>query len=555
MWPRSLPREVLENPLRSAEIKVFNALAQCLGDEFTVYYSRPWLGVTPTGGEKDGECDFLIAHRDFGILALEVKGGEISYDPRTDKWTSKDRHGFVHSIKDPIYQARTAKHNLLKKLHAMKNMHSRRIGAHHGVIFPDCDNPPRDLRADAPRYIFCCRADVQALGKWVLKRMDQGKPGEGEEMLGADGVAAFDSILASPFTLRVPLGHWLTEDEHAIETLTPQQFHILEAIQDIPRAGIAGGAGTGKTVLAMEDARRFSLQSLKTLLVCFNSPLAEELGRRMHAAAPAVETGTFHQICMRAAKFAGIPFTNDGGPSFFREVLPECLTCALEVRPELKWDVIIVDEAQDFDYIWWIALDAALAGRTDSRLHVFFDSNQRVYSRGGRLPHDIDLVPIRLTRNLRNTRSIHEVGMCHYGGIEILPNNIEGQKVEAFRFRYANDTHNWLHEIIRRLVRTELLSPGSIAVLHGASANLQNALHNGLLGGSPIVPAERSNEDAIVVDSINRFKGLERSTVILIATPDLLTQVEAAYVATTRPRVHLLVAGDPQTVDWILNIN
>src|SRR5262249_42477948 len=149
-------------------------------------------------------------------LAIEVKGGAISYDPHNDTWTSKDRYGFIHSIKDPIYQARTAKHILLQKLHATKNMRARRIAAHHGVIFPDCDNPPRDLRADAPRHIFCCRADLQALDKWVLKRMNRGKLLDGEDNLGADGLAAFDSFLASPFTLKVPLGHWLAEDEQAI---------------------------------------------------------------------------------------------------------------------------------------------------------------------------------------------------------------------------------------------------------------------------------------------------------------------------------------------------
>lgn len=548
MWPRSLPREVLENPLRSAEIKVFNALAQCLGKDFTVYYSRPWLGVTPTGGERDGECDFLVAHRDFGILTLEVKGGEISYDPQTDTWTSKDRHGFVHTIKDPLHQARTAKHNLLKKFHAAKNMHARRIAAHHGVIFPDCENPPRDLRADAPRYIFCCNADLQAIDKWVLRRMNQGA----EDKLGTDGLAAFDSFLAAPFMLRVPLGHWLAEDEQAIEALTPEQFHILEAIQDVPRACISGGAGTGKTILAMENARRYSLQGLRTLLVCFNSPLAGELGRRMHAAAPAVDTGTFHEICIRTAKSAGIPFKAENTPAYFREVLPECLIAALETRPDLKWDVIVVDEAQDFDYMWWVALDTALTRTPASRFHLFLDSNQRVYGRSGKIPVDIAPVPIRLSRNLRNTRSIHNVAMHHYAGMEIFSNNIEGQKVEVARLSPSEDMGQWLQATVRRLVRSERVPASSIAILHSAAANFGKPLHEGLLASYPVVRAERLDDKAIVADTIGRFKGLERSTVILLATPDLINQVEAAYVAVTRARVHLIIAGDAKSVDWIL---
>jgi hypothetical protein len=85
MWPRSLPREVLENPLRAAEIKVYNRLSEVLDESFTVFYSRPWLGLTLSGAERDGECDFVIAHAEFGILTIEVKGGAIAYDPEYDR--------------------------------------------------------------------------------------------------------------------------------------------------------------------------------------------------------------------------------------------------------------------------------------------------------------------------------------------------------------------------------------------------------------------------------------------------------------------------------------
>ena len=138
--------------------------------------------------------------------------------------------------------------------------------------------------------------------------LDHLRQPDDEEPLGADGMTALERILASPFTLKVPLGHWLTEDEDTLNALTPQQFHILEAIQDVARAGIAGGAGTGKTVLAMEDARRYLLLGLRVLLVCHSHPLAEELGRRIYKAAPGVQSGTFHGICMTTARKAGVAF-------------------------------------------------------------------------------------------------------------------------------------------------------------------------------------------------------------------------------------------------------
>ena len=87
MWPRSLPSYVVQNMLRSTECAVFRRLEEELDDSFVVYYSRPWLGLREDGEEIDGECDFIVAHATLGLLALEVKGGAVAYDPHTDRWT------------------------------------------------------------------------------------------------------------------------------------------------------------------------------------------------------------------------------------------------------------------------------------------------------------------------------------------------------------------------------------------------------------------------------------------------------------------------------------
>src|SRR4051812_23513832 len=99
MWPRKLPPDVLRNKLRSAERETYERLKSTLDDTFTVFYSRPWLGLTPTGEEVDGECDFVVAHAKSGLLTIEVKGGAIAYDPAKERWTSKDRWGLTHNIR------------------------------------------------------------------------------------------------------------------------------------------------------------------------------------------------------------------------------------------------------------------------------------------------------------------------------------------------------------------------------------------------------------------------------------------------------------------------
>jgi hypothetical protein len=81
VYPKEMPSWVRQDPLRSAECKVYSALKTQLDEPYVLFYSRPWLGLTSDGREIDGEADFVIVHPEFGILSIEVKGGEIHYDP------------------------------------------------------------------------------------------------------------------------------------------------------------------------------------------------------------------------------------------------------------------------------------------------------------------------------------------------------------------------------------------------------------------------------------------------------------------------------------------
>src|SRR5688572_5266477 len=116
MWPRRVPQEILQNPLRAAECRTFEALNAALDASWSVYYSRPWLGLSNTGEEVEGEADFVVAHPQHGFLTIEVKGGEIRYEPAAEKWTSTDRNRITHKIKNPVAQAKTCKYRILEQL-------------------------------------------------------------------------------------------------------------------------------------------------------------------------------------------------------------------------------------------------------------------------------------------------------------------------------------------------------------------------------------------------------------------------------------------------------
>ncbi len=252
MWPRKLPAEVTVSRYREAEVRVWKALEAQLGPGWVVFYSRPWLGVTRDGAERDGECDFVVAHAAHGVLAIEVKGGGIAYDPADNKWWSRDRDGIRHGIKDPVEQAKRAKYELLQRMKDQGGWHSKRfVRFRHAVIFPDLGQIPGNLGLDKPRDIFCCRPGLAGVAPWVLDRLSGG---DNEEGVGLDGMKVLEKLLAAPFQLRVPLGNLIEDDEEAIAALTPGQFRILGAISSLPRIAVGGGAGTGKTIVALEDA-------------------------------------------------------------------------------------------------------------------------------------------------------------------------------------------------------------------------------------------------------------------------------------------------------------
>lgn len=551
LWPRKLPRSVLNDPRRRAEVRVFDCLADVLDDSFHVFYSSPWLGTDSLGNERDGECDFLIAHPTHGILAIEVKGGkEISFDPRDGQWRSTDHGGFVHKIKDPVAQARSAKHEILKRLNESPRWPKRFIHSAHGVIFPGTGSPPGNLGADRPASIFCCSRRLQdGFRGWLEDRLKAGQRPDNCEALGYDGIAALERLLAHPFTLSFRIGAALAEADTEFRVLEPSQYHILDVIADIPRALIRGGAGTGKTVVAIEEALRSAAAGRKTLLTCHSRPLATNLERKLKGVENLTVAG-FHALCGRISRQAGVPPPSDiSERELYETALPHALYRATEVQPSLRWDTIVVDEGQDFSADWWIAIDACLTH--GGHLRVFMDSNQRVYESAGVSVHDLSVVPVRLSRNLRNTKNIHSAASVHYSGPEIVADGPDGLDVSWITAENTDQKIEAAYRELRRLVFNEEVAPGDIAVLVNGPAARTSFVERSSGTSIPLTDAETMALEDVVVDTVRRFKGLERPAVILIASGDEMGRRELAYVAFSRARAYLCIVSSRSEVKWL----
>lgn len=501
--------------------------------------------------EKDGECDFVVAHKRLGILAIEVKGGGIAFNPAQDQWTSTDALGVVHNIKDPVGQARSAKHEIFNKLKGSGRWTHKWVPLQHGVIFPDAATPRGNLGADRPKEIFCANRQLNRdLRGWINDRFhgSSQKP-KGGVGLGGDGIAALEHLFAFPFTLSFRLSAAISDDIRKLDLLEPQQFLVLDHIANVPRVRIEGAAGTGKTVLALEAAARSGKGGERTLLTCYNSALGKHLRRRLGDRAN-VTVANFHSLCLSLANATGLPVApKKNDRSYFEDYLPELLIEALSCDETRRFDHIIVDEGQDFLDNWWIALDEALA--KGGSIRVFFDSNQRLYNCLSEFVDDLDLVPITLNRNLRNTKRIHQASMVHYSGRETTAQGPLGMELKWVET--GSSMAKAAFDEVRRLVHQEELDPGDIAVLvpdqEVRDAFTVATAHSAV----PFSDAESTSSEAVVVDTVRRFKGLERPAIVLCVAGAATGLTELAYTGMTRARVALSVVCQPKDRHWIEN--
>jgi hypothetical protein len=553
MWPRKLPRHIKTNSLRRAECRVYERLAEVLEDPFVVFYSRPWLGEKPNGEEIDGECDFVVAHPDMGYLALEVKGGGIRYIPELDKWTSKDHNGLVHNIKNPVSQARSSKYEILKKLKNSPLWNPKHIHIGHGIIFPDCEENKCDLAADIPRDLVCYLQDIEGdFQAWILNRFGKSDSHDATgSPLGEDGIRALEDLLARPFNLHVRVGRIFEEDEKEISVLTQQQYHILSAIEEIQRAAISGGAGTGKTILALEEARRCAAAGMRVLFTCFNKPLATHVRQRL-SVLEGIRVATFHELCYQSAKEAEIRIPDTrSSEQLYGEVYPEVLMKALKILPNLRFDVIIIDEGQDFRPLWWTALESALDPSGKKLMRVFYDCNQRVYGTADKLHRDFQLVPIRLKFNMRNTQTIHKISQNYYSGYPIESTGPDGIDIVWIRAQSFREIQQQINSLIPQLVSGEHIPAGHITILVSNEKLISQLAPAGKIGTADIQRCTDPEANAITIDTVRRFKGLESPVVILIVDPEIMANDELLYVALSRARSQLIIIGDPKSLERI----
>ncbi|WP_313197166.1 NERD domain-containing protein [Rhizobium sp.] len=548
MYPRTVPEVILKDKNRSAEIRIYDLLKEQLPDTFACYYSRPWHRFTPSGAEQDGEADFVVVNPDLGMLIIEVKGGRVSCRAGDGQWVSVDRYDIAYEIKNPIEQAKRSKYRFRDLLKNSRDWQERRFPAFHAAILPDSVRPQNPLGADAPLELFAFGNDLPHLGTWITSRMQSLDMGS----LGSDGAEAIHRILASKFELRPHLARAISDDIRHIERLTAEQSWILDSLEDNPQMTVSGPAGTGKTVLALEKAMRSASSGRRVLFTCYNSALAAHLRHRC-GKIENLTISSFHSLCGSFAEAAGRALSLGAGSAFYDRILPEALVAAVEAKPDLGFETIVIDEGQDFRDDWMVALRLCLRDHDNDEFYVFYDDNQRIFSADRLFLSSLPQSTYRLNRNLRNTKSIHRVLTPWYDQRKITAVGPEGTPVEWIETKDRQQSYAQAGSIVANLIKTNQLAASEIAVLTGGRLEECALFKASGVGATRYRGAEeRGLAEYVTGDTVRRFKGLEAKCVILIDT-DLLHEAELAYVGLSRAVALLYVIGRKEDLRRLRN--
>lgn len=543
---RCYPQDPEFTEKNAAEKVVFQALRDSLPDDALLFHS-----VQLRDRSSEHEIDLLVLWPQIGIAAIEVKGGLVSSSD--GYWYQSDAKGKHQLKQSPLAQVQSSAHALKEVLYPLMGTRITSRMAHI-VALPYTPWPADYTSVGIPRELLIDREQMPLIAEHVRSAIEN--QGGGLAGLSHDFAERMIKHLVSSTGL---LGENPAEinyaealsNEQVQETLTARQQILLSATRSLPRVRFIGGAGSGKTWMALQKARELSKQGLRVGLFCYNKGLGHYLKAEVDTwrQNKPVHTGEFHEY----ARGLGVP--NGSGQEYFDATMPAMLR---EIGPTLpaalKLDAVIVDEAQDFAPDWWEALLSCTADPLGGRVYAFMDNRQDVYRRwdgeavGESFGAAAALVPLHVDDNLRNTRSIAQT----FKGFIDQTSKLRGGDGIPVRCVYSSteDSIDTASDCVDALL-DEGWANNQIALL---TTNKRHPVHqehfeNGTVD-SEYWP-EFHHRDGEFYGHVLGFKGLERSVVILCVNgfKDMSRAAEMLYVGFSRARSLLVVVGDPDLLD------
>ncbi len=508
-----------------AEKRVFDRLGNIFNSDadmqLTAYHS---LNLTNHKYKRFGEIDFLICGRP-GLFVLEVKGGNVGCQKGV--WHYTNRYGVTsHSVEGPFKQAESGLHGLMSKLKSHFSDHiltQMTIG--YGVLFPDCEWTRNGTEWDNQTWINSL--SFNNLEEWLKDLFKYWKEKQRNGKCPDDiFINKLNDYLRPEFEIVETLFGQIGNVCDQVAKLTRDQMAFVDIIDANNKALCSGGAGTGKTLLAMELARRWTYQNKKVVMPCGSRWLKRYLETR---------------------------FTIPG--------LTVTLINALEIDARRagvdQFDAMIVDEGQDIFHLSSLKhMDRFLkGGLRQGRWCIFHDTNNQADILNKPDPKAIDFlenlqpVKIPLNTNCRNTLNIINKVKDSLGADMGITGAGEGPEVREKTAFSKDNGVQILGAELSEIIEFGNIPYSSITILspfpyQDSSAYLLPPEFTRQIHVLDEFSMRSFPPQKISFAQIFQFKGLENEAIIIIdiPLPDLSKgDYPHHYIAMSRPRAVLSI--------------
>lgn len=520
-----------------AERTVWQALRDQLGPDDVLL-----SGLRFTDRTKDYEADAVLLLPGCGIVVVEVKGGSV-WRTGDGEWMQAGRGGAGKRI-SPVRQVRECRYALRTYVENDPRWFAggrRRVRWAHAIVLPNTDLGPDFDVPDCPRWMVADRNDLLELGEF-LRAIPDGQQTE-QRTPDSDDVCAVLEVLAGRGRAQRDVVAEAEERDQDAQRLTETQAIILGAARLLNRVEVRGGAGSGKTWLAVEQARRLTREGKRVALLCYSRGLAAYLRRHVDTLPrrqrPAY-VGEFHSL---GHAWGAEPGSDDDSDYWEHRLPAQMVRLAGDLPPGRRFDAVVIDEAQDFADEWWPAVLAALKDENTGGLYVFSDEGQRVFARFGQPP--VPLVPLMLDQNLRNTRQIAQT----FNSLAPMRMRLFGGDGPSVRFVECatEDALEAGDDAVDALI-DEGWRPEDVALLATGSRHGEQVARQEL--GQDSYWETFWDADQVFYGHVLGFKGLERRAVVLVLNETTLGERsrERLYVGLSRARDRLVVCGSRAVV-------
>ena len=336
------------------EIETLTYLEATLADlPYRVYHGVHWINVEQ-GFSVYGEIDFILVAPNGRLLLIEQKSGFLSETP----------DGLIRNYEG---KPRKVANHIMRSIKGLSERFGSELSIDYLLYCPDYTVRNPNQAGIDPRHI------IDAGNKGKLAQVIR-------ETLPVDGAPPgdkFDKVtrfLSNMLSLRPDPSSMIGNAAGLVARLSGGLSTWARRLDFSPfRLHVKGTAGSGKTQLALAEYSDAIDAGLKPLYVCYNRPLSDHIEKLVPAGG---RVTSFHMMSDAFARAQGqIP--DYTAPDVWDKI--EARMTTSELPPEWQYDVLIVDEGQDFSPAWRDILLRML--KPEGRAIWLEDPNQNLYGR------------------------------------------------------------------------------------------------------------------------------------------------------------------------------